>query len=57
MQEQRPEVFFEDAAGLFVGIWDGYPVRPGHALLVPKRHIQYFRDMNEAELRNISGGL
>jgi len=28
-----------------LGIWDGYPVSPGHALLVPKRH---FADWFEA---------
>jgi diadenosine tetraphosphate (Ap4A) HIT family hydrolase len=44
------ELFFEDESGLFVGWWDDNPARPGHALLIPKRHIQYFREMNEAEM-------
>ena len=30
-------VFYRDA--LVIGIWDGFPVTPGHALLVPVRHV------------------
>lgn len=24
---------------LVVGLWDGFPVSPGHALIVPRRHV------------------
>jgi len=24
---------------LVIGLWDGFPVSPGHALIVPKRHV------------------
>lgn len=24
---------------LVLGLWDGFPVSPGHALIVPKRHV------------------
>jgi len=30
-------IFFRDE--LIIGLWDAYPVSPGHALLVPRRHI------------------
>jgi len=57
MKNQKPEFFFEDESGLFVGMWDSFPVQPGHALLIPKRHIQYFKDLNEAELAAIAKGV
>ena len=33
----------------FVGIFDTNPVNPGHALVIPKRHVLSFFDLNEAE--------
>ena len=33
----------------FMVIWDGFPVTPGHALIIPKRHVQYMSDLSEAE--------
>src|SRR5277367_5388871 len=30
-------VFYRDAH--VVGLWDGFPVTPGHALLIPVRHV------------------
>jgi diadenosine tetraphosphate (Ap4A) HIT family hydrolase len=26
-------------AELVIGLWDGFPVSPGHALLIPRRHV------------------
>lgn len=34
---------------LFVVAWDGYPVSPGHMLIIPKRHFQFLRDINNYE--------
>jgi len=34
---ETERVFYESE--LVVGLWDRYPVSPGHALLVPRRHI------------------
>ncbi|MGY6553425.1 MAG: HIT family protein [Wenzhouxiangella sp.] len=31
------QVFLE--TDLVIGLWDKYPVSPGHALLVPRRHV------------------
>ncbi len=33
----------------FVGIFDTNPVNPGHALIIPKRHVASIFNMNEAE--------
>jgi diadenosine tetraphosphate (Ap4A) HIT family hydrolase len=30
-------IFFRD--NLITGLWDGFPVSPGHALLIPLRHM------------------
>jgi superfamily II DNA or RNA helicase/HKD family nuclease/diadenosine tetraphosphate (Ap4A) HIT family hydrolase len=30
-------IFYQDST--VIGIWDAFPVSPGHALLVPKRHV------------------
>ena len=57
MKGGHPEFFFEDASGLFAGMWDANPVHPGHALLIPKRHVQYLKDLNEAELQSFAKGV
>lgn len=36
-----------------LGLWDGYPVSPGHALLVPKRHIAGWFDATQDEQREL----
>jgi diadenosine tetraphosphate (Ap4A) HIT family hydrolase len=33
----------------FVGIFDTHPVNPGHALLIPRRHVLSIFDLNEQE--------
>lgn len=55
MKAKKPEFFFEDESGLFVGMWDTNPVRPGHALVIPRRHVQYFRDLSPEESQRIAG--
>jgi diadenosine tetraphosphate (Ap4A) HIT family hydrolase len=32
-----------------VMIWDGYPVSPGHSLVIPKRHVGSFFEVTAAE--------
>ena len=32
-----------------MGLWDGYPVSPGHALIVPKRHVREWFDIDQDE--------
>lgn len=33
----------------FVGIFDTHPVNPGHALVIPKRHVASIFDLNQEE--------
>lgn len=40
-------IFFR--AELVIGIWDAYPVSPGHALLIPRRHIPTWFEANAEE--------
>lgn len=35
---------------LFRARWDQIPLRPGHAEVVPKRHIQFFSQLNDSEM-------
>lgn len=34
---------------LAIALWDGYPISPGHALIIPRRHIASWFDATEAE--------
>jgi ATP adenylyltransferase len=34
---------------LVLGVWDGFPVSPGHALLIPKRHVETWFDASRSE--------
>jgi diadenosine tetraphosphate (Ap4A) HIT family hydrolase len=34
---------------LILGLWDGFPVSPGHALLVPRRHVTDWFHASPAE--------
>ena len=46
----RPDperVFLE--TDLVIGLWDKYPVNPGHALLVPTRHVADWFEATPAE--------
>ena len=45
--EDHRKIFEND---LFVVIWDAYPVTNLHTLLIPKRHVQSYFDLNEREL-------
>jgi histidine triad (HIT) family protein len=33
----------------FLGIFDAHPANPGHALVIPKRHVESIFSLNEAE--------
>lgn len=32
-----------------IGLWDGFPVSPGHSLIVPRRHVADWFEANEEE--------
>ena len=37
-----------------LGLWDGFPVSPGHALLVPRRHVATWEDASPEERNALS---
>lgn len=38
-------------------IFDSHPVSPGHALLIPKRHVEDFIELNESEWKEYRNGI
>lgn len=44
---RRVEIICETAT--CVAFFDGYPVSPGHALIVPKRHVSSYFDLTDHE--------
>jgi diadenosine tetraphosphate (Ap4A) HIT family hydrolase len=38
---------------LSFAILDGFPVNPGHLLLIPRRHVRDFFDLHEKELTDL----
>lgn len=42
---------------LVVGLWDAYPVNPGHALLVPRRHVPGWFEASEDERKDLMEGV
>ena len=38
---------------LFVAAWDVNPATPGHALVIPKHHVQYMRNLSVNEQENL----
>lgn len=45
------------AGNLTLAIWDAYPVSPGHALLIPRRHVASWFDMTPDERKEIADAL
>lgn len=41
---------------LVIGLWDGFPVNPGHALLVTRRHVASWFDATDEERRALTEG-
>jgi len=48
-------VFLE--TDLVIGLWDKYPVSPGHALLVPRRHVAGWFDASAEERQALMAAL
>jgi diadenosine tetraphosphate (Ap4A) HIT family hydrolase len=42
---------------LVLGLWDGFPVSPGHALLVPRRHVATWFEADAAERSDLAGAI
>ncbi|MCK6553925.1 HIT domain-containing protein [Candidatus Binatia bacterium] len=45
------------AGELVLGLWDGYPVSPGHALLVPRRHVASWFDASSTEREELAAAV
>jgi diadenosine tetraphosphate (Ap4A) HIT family hydrolase len=54
IKNPNDEFFYKDPSGLFVAKWDLNPERPGHALVIPKRHVEYFQELTKHELEAIA---
>jgi diadenosine tetraphosphate (Ap4A) HIT family hydrolase len=53
--DDSDRVFHRD--GLVAALWDGYPVSPGHALVVPRRHVAGWFDATPDEQAAILHGI
>jgi diadenosine tetraphosphate (Ap4A) HIT family hydrolase len=51
-----PESVFH-AGELILGLWDAFPVSPGHALLLPRRHVATWWDATPEEQRELVAAL
>ena len=40
-----------------LGLWDGFPVSPGHALVVPRRHIESWFDASPEEQQDLAAAI
>lgn len=49
---EESRIFYRD--DLVLGIWDGFPISNGHALLVPRRHIASWFEASAAERNALS---
>ena len=45
------------AGPLTLGLWDGFPVNPGHALLVTKRHVASWFDATAEEQAELTAAI
>ncbi|MCM2258719.1 MAG: HIT domain-containing protein, partial [Vicinamibacteria bacterium] len=52
---ERERIAFEDR--LTRAIWDGFPVSPGHLLLVPRRHVPTWFDAGDEERAALMAGI
>ncbi len=51
-----PDRVFLDT-DLVLGLWDGYPVSPGHALLVTRRHVASWFDATNDEQHALTAAI
>lgn len=52
-----PSRVFFDADPRFVCLWDGFPVSPGHALVVPRRHVATWFEASREEQASLLEGM
>ena len=49
--EQEREIIA--SSSLSLAFFDGFPVSPGHALIIPRRHVASFFDLTEEERQDL----
>ena len=49
------EIIYKNTSCL--AFYDGYPVSPGHALIIPKRHVASYFDLTDDELKDMNAAL
>lgn len=54
--QASPDRIFHEGS-LVLGLWDGYPVSPGHALLIPRRHIPTWFDATPEEQQELTAAI
>lgn len=55
--EPAPGRVFWDADPAVLGLWDGFPVSPGHALVVTRRHVASWFDASRGEQVGLLAGI
>ena len=45
------------SSGLAIAAWDGYAVSPGHALVIPRRHVELWDDLSTDEKVAVISGI
>ncbi len=48
---------FYDIDPMFICLWDGFPVSPGHALVIPRRHVTSWFDATPQEQLGLLNGI
>lgn len=43
--KQRSTVIPDLDLGIFIAVYDQYPVTPGHVIIIPKFHVQFMKDI------------
>ncbi|HET6746625.1 MAG TPA: HIT domain-containing protein [Candidatus Saccharimonadales bacterium] len=51
VEGQSSSIFKRSADGLWAARWDPYPALPGHAEVIPVRHVNMFMDLSPDELK------
>ena len=48
---EKDRIIYQDST--WVAVLDGYPVTKGHTLIIPKRHVKTYFDLNYVELASL----
>ena len=57
LQKPHHDIFYTSPGNTFIAKWDYQPDAPGHALVIPIRHVQYFYELNQNELAELASAV